>query len=347
MKRASLSIAVLTLALFHAAKASAATNVACVGDSITYGYGLNANESYPTDLQGLLGSSYVVKNFGQNGATMLKNGDNSFWKLALFTQSDTFAPNVVVIMLGTNDSKPNNWTFESEFEGDYTAMVKHYRDLGAKVYIAIPPPAANNPQYWQIEKVIPHIRKVAADVGAPVIDVHAAFTGMPQLFADDVHPTAAGARVLANTVFAALTQMSDAGTSVVDAAIRSDAAIGAGGAGGKGGASGAGGTARTDAGNSAAGSANTSGGSGGSGGVATSGAGGSTAMGSGGDSISTGVGGDDQNDAALVTEPATPAAAVELRPDAPNTAPWAGLLVLAAIRARRRARQERAYQGST
>jgi MYXO-CTERM domain-containing protein len=282
--------------IFYAANAGAATNVACVGDSITYGYGLNANESYPSNLQGRLGAGYVVKNFGQNGATMLKKGDNPYWKLAIFTQSDMFAPNIVVIMLGTNDSKPGNWVYESEFEGDYAEMIKHYRDLGAKVYVAIPPPAVNNPAFWQVDKVIPHIRKVAADTAAPTIDVNAAFVGKPQLFADDVHPNAAGAKVLADTVFAGITQMTDGGMIVVDAAKGYDAASGAGGAtgaGGRAGAGGAGGAGRADAGNSAAGSSGSGNGGGGLGaaGATTTSAGGTA--GGGGIAVAAGTGGDD------------------------------------------------------
>ena len=46
--------------------------VACVGNSITYGTGLadRATQSYPVQLQKLLGEHYEVENFGKPGATL-------------------------------------------------------------------------------------------------------------------------------------------------------------------------------------------------------------------------------------------------------------------------------------
>ena len=52
--------------------------VACIGDSVTAGYLLSdaTNESYPSQLQILMGGQYEVKNFGYSGATLLKKGSN-------------------------------------------------------------------------------------------------------------------------------------------------------------------------------------------------------------------------------------------------------------------------------
>ena len=51
--------------------------VACVGDSITYGAGIKDRKknSYPAQLQSLLGEGYQVRNFGNSGSTLLKKGD--------------------------------------------------------------------------------------------------------------------------------------------------------------------------------------------------------------------------------------------------------------------------------
>jgi acyl-CoA thioesterase I len=176
--------------------------LACVGDSITFGYDLDPSEAYPSVLGELLGDRFVVGNFGQNGVTALENGDNPIRNAIVFTQSNEFDPDLVVIQLGTNDSKPDNWgPHEGEFEGDYEDLVEHYRSLGATVMISIPPPAYMATSYWQIELVVPHIRAVAERLGAPVIDVHEALSGHPELFpADGVHPNADGARAIAETV---------------------------------------------------------------------------------------------------------------------------------------------------
>ena len=91
--------------------------LACVGDSITYGSGLSEREvnSYPAVLQKLLGEGYDVKNFGVSGATLLKSGDKPYWKQSEFKSATAFNPNIVVIKLGTNDTKPQNWSHKEEF----------------------------------------------------------------------------------------------------------------------------------------------------------------------------------------------------------------------------------------
>src|SRR5438270_834071 len=81
--------------------------VACVGDSITQGSGLQEN-TYPLQLQRMLGSNYEVRNFGVGGATLLEQGDKPYIQQKLYQDSLAFQPDVVVIMLGTNDSKPQN-----------------------------------------------------------------------------------------------------------------------------------------------------------------------------------------------------------------------------------------------
>ncbi len=116
--------------------------VACVGDSITYGAAVEdrANNCYPAVLGKLLGDKYEVRNFGVSGATMLKKGDKPYWKEKAFTQAADFAPNIVVIKLGTNDTKPQNWKHKAEFEADARAMVRHFKELAGKpkVFVALP-----------------------------------------------------------------------------------------------------------------------------------------------------------------------------------------------------------------
>jgi sialate O-acetylesterase len=179
--------------------------LACIGDSITFGYQLPSDQSYPANLQRLLGSGYDVRNFGRNGATVLMQGDNPYWNMDLFQTSSAFLPDIAVIMLGTNDSKPNNWgPHSAEFEGDYTQFVKHYQALGATVYVAIPPPAQADFTYWQVDQVVPHVRNVIQATGAFTIDVNQAMSNLPQYFQDDVHPNAAGAAFLAQVIYTAV-----------------------------------------------------------------------------------------------------------------------------------------------
>lgn len=187
--------------------------VACVGDSITYGAGVAGRESnsYPAVLGKLLGDKYEVKNFGVSGATLLKQGDNPYWRQGAFKKAADSRPDIVVIKLGTNDTKPQNRTNHmSQFAADLAAMVEHFAALESKpkIYLCLPVPVYKT--QWGINEdsvareVIPAIKKVAAEKNLTVIDLHTALADQKPLFPDNVHPNAAGAKLMAETIFAVL-----------------------------------------------------------------------------------------------------------------------------------------------
>ena len=88
--------------------------VACVGDSITEGIGATRADqySYPAQLQGLLGEGYAVHNYGASGMTLLAEGDYPYIRQERYAASLACPCDVVLLMLGTNDSKPQNWRFQ-------------------------------------------------------------------------------------------------------------------------------------------------------------------------------------------------------------------------------------------
>jgi acyl-CoA thioesterase I len=294
------------VAAFCWAPSASGAKVACVGDSITFGYGLGnpSAESYPAVLAARLGAAHTVQNFGVNGATLLKNGDSPYWDQANYTASGAFDPDVVVIMLGTNDAKPQNWSREAEFSPDYAELIAHYRSLGALVYVATPPPVYGAGAFdiqpaVVANEVVPLVRTIATDAGAPLVDVFTALSDEAQLFPDTVHPNAAGAELIAEAVFAALDEggLGGAGGMGGMGGMGGGATAGASGAGdGGGGAtaaggagSRAGGAGTNTAGNGGApmGGAPTAGGSGASSGAGTSNGGepatsGASGMGGGG-----------------------------------------------------------------
>jgi lysophospholipase L1-like esterase len=203
---------ILLLALFSlmTARAAEPIKVACVGDSITQGAGAKSGQSYPSQLQALLGDGYKVGNFGVSGRTLLKKGDFPYWKEKKYQDALAMEPAIVVIMLGTNDTKPQNWKFEAEFEADYRELVKSFQALKSKpkVFVCRPVPVPGQGNYGineeNIQKEIPRVDALAKELGCGVIDMHAALEKFPELLPDRVHPNTAGAGEMAKAAAKAI-----------------------------------------------------------------------------------------------------------------------------------------------
>ena len=184
--------------------------VACVGDSITQGVGAQRGKSYPAQLQGLLGDGYQVGNFGVSARTLLKKGDFPYWNEKKYQDALAMEPAIVVIMLGTNDTKPQNWKFEAEFEADYRELVKSFQSLKSKprVFVCRPVPVPGKGNYGineeNIQKEIPRIDALAKALGCGVIDMHAALAKFPEMLPDRVHPNTAGAGEMAKAAARAI-----------------------------------------------------------------------------------------------------------------------------------------------
>ena len=193
-----------------------AIRVACVGDSITYGARIpnRATNSYPAQLGVLLGTNYAVRNFGVNGAALLKHADMPYWKTKSFAASHTFKPDTVVINLGANDAAVYNWIYKYEFVKDYVELVRSFQANGtATVWICYPAPTYPGPYDFTepvvVNEIIPMIDEIARQTGAKIIDLHQPLLGKAKLFPDTVHPNAEGARLMAAAVFAAISAKVD------------------------------------------------------------------------------------------------------------------------------------------
>ena len=207
----SLAAASLLTLVASAADDVTVTKVACVGDSITQGSGTKGKGmSYPDQLQALLGDKYKVGNFGVSGRTLLKKGDFPYWKEKRYQDALAFAPNVVVIMLGTNDTKPQNWKHEAEFDADCKELVKSFQKLSSKpkVFVCRPVPVPGTGNYGineaNVQKEIPRIDALAKELGVEVIDMHAALEAHPEMLPDRVHPNNDGAGEMAKAAAKAI-----------------------------------------------------------------------------------------------------------------------------------------------
>lgn len=199
-----LKFCILFTVLFSSILA-AKTKVACVGDSITYGSGVAAREklSYPAQLSYLLGDKYEVRNFGVSGATMLNKGDKPYTKLKAYTDSLAFQPDIVIIKLGTNDSKPHNWKHKADFKNDTKALINAYAKLPSKPRIILCKPVVVTKDRWGITEnitrgqVSKQVQLASQEIGCELVDLHPVLLDTPQHMPDGVHPNAFGAEKLA------------------------------------------------------------------------------------------------------------------------------------------------------
>jgi|CZKV01.1.fsa_nt_gi lysophospholipase L1-like esterase len=192
---------------------SAQTRVVCVGDSITEGWGLtNARvQAYPARLQELLGANYKVLNCGVSGSCMVKGDRATYWKSSRFVQATNFDPQIVIIKLGTNDGDPPRWNaHKGEFYDDYLAMINEFRRGGRnpKILVCYPVPCfgpVKAPQDRTIkDEVIPLIKKIAESQNLSIIDFNTAMQPYGNLFPDNIHPNAEGARKMAEIAYKAI-----------------------------------------------------------------------------------------------------------------------------------------------
>jgi lysophospholipase L1-like esterase len=181
--------------------------VAFVGNSITQGPGRDNPDSYPLQVGKLLGDSYEVKNFGVSGRTLLRKGDYPYWNEPQFQQVKDFRPDVVVIKLGTNDSKPQNWAHKADFVKDYLDLIAEFRDhmpADGKVYVIIPVPVTRvnfgiNPEVMNNEQRL-MLMEIIQKSGAEAIDLYTPLMNRTELLPDGVHPNNEGLKIMAEVV---------------------------------------------------------------------------------------------------------------------------------------------------
>lgn len=186
--------------------------VSCIGNSITYGYGMQdpVTESYPAHLQTMLGESYEVGRFGRSGATLLNHGHRPYTKTEEYQQAMAFKGDIAVIHLGINDTDPRDWPmYQDEFIPDYCALVDSVRKANPKcrVILALMTPLSDRhhrflsgTRDWH-RNIQECIRRVAELKKCELVDFYSPFKHRPELFPDKIHPNKEGYRKLAEVVY--------------------------------------------------------------------------------------------------------------------------------------------------
>ena len=190
-----------------------AVRVACIGNSITDGHGIGMApvKGYPAVLQKKLGEGYLVKNFGVSARTMMNKGDLPYMNELAWRDAQAFNPNIVIIKLGTNDSKTHNWVHGAdEYRQSMQAMIDTLKALPSKpkIYLCSPIPAFKDS--WTINDSVivngemPIIKKLAKKNKCQFIDLHTSYTYGDMMLNDGIHPNAKGAAKMADIIFDAI-----------------------------------------------------------------------------------------------------------------------------------------------
>jgi acyl-CoA thioesterase-1 len=214
-----IQVVMIMIASLAGANAAETTKikVACIGDSITFGHGIpdRGNNSYPAQLGKILGSGWDVANFGVSGHTLLKKGDHPYVNSGQYQAALAFLPDVVIIKLGTNDTKPHNWWHKKDYIDDYVRLINSFLQLESKPVVWICHPVPVFPERWGIkdsivrEEILPCIQYIAQTADVPIIDLYTPLKSHPEFFPDKVHPNAAGATEMATIIAALLSEYRD------------------------------------------------------------------------------------------------------------------------------------------
>lgn len=180
--------------------------LACVGDSLTQ------STSYPYTLWNLLGNkTYALRNFGAGSTTVNLASDTPYMNTTVYQEALDYKPDIVIVMLGTNDAQPSLVPYNGTFIEDYKAIIQSFQALpnNPDIYVVLPPPIYGtqdgkmNPEFFA-QTLIPDIQQVADETGVPTIDVYSQMFGHPEYSTDDVHLTYEGGEVVAETIYSAI-----------------------------------------------------------------------------------------------------------------------------------------------
>lgn len=196
--------------------------VAAIGDSITEGAGATDfyADSYPNQMQTLLGGEYNVINFGMSGRTArvdLPSYDSNpigWVKNRQFAGIAKLKPDIAFIKLGSNDSKTtySPLTTKENFKAALSDIINKLYQVNPDMEIIVCTSAyayssAYDISNANIESIInPVQRELANENGLALIDLHEITKGKSKLFPDGIHPNTRGYAMIAEVLSKYLTE---------------------------------------------------------------------------------------------------------------------------------------------
>lgn len=184
------------------------TRIVFLGDSVTAGFGLEADASYVQ----LLDAHCRRQALEVECQASALDGIDTAYALKRFGRMVTaLDPHWVVMMLGLNDAQPAGQRAAlspAQYQNNLLGLVDRVMTLGARPVLVAPnprmqPAGDDRPQLLDVmPPYIAALRQVAEQIDLPWINLHARFSAgdLDALLPDGVHPSAAGHRLIADVL---------------------------------------------------------------------------------------------------------------------------------------------------
>ena len=208
-KNSSVFLATLCFTACMCIQSFAYQKIACLGDSLTYGYRVAPEEGFVSQLQELLGNGYDVRNFGVNNASIEHGSALCYTDTPEYQDALDYDADLYIIMIGTNDAKDVNFHGKASFINDYMAMINTIgRD---KVILSDIPPVNYgsdvelNEEYTTPENVVKInglIHQISEQNNIMLLGNNILLSSdvSKNIYKDGVHLTKCGHSVIARTV---------------------------------------------------------------------------------------------------------------------------------------------------
>jgi acyl-CoA thioesterase-1 len=170
------------------------------GDSLAAGYGLDAGQSFPDDLQKKLDADHIAWHVVNLGIS----GDTTEGGVSRMDSATSLQPAIVLLELGGNDGLrglPLAVTRKN-----LETMITTFQGAGAKVVLAgITLPPNYGPEYIQgFDKIYTDLASEHHLTFLPFLLVDIITKDLHYLQRDGIHPTAEGAEIVSGTVYRTL-----------------------------------------------------------------------------------------------------------------------------------------------